>query len=127
MTSLTLIVVGVASILLTALHVFGGGKACARPMLDAPFDRVAKLTLYVCWHYISVHLFAGGIVLVWVGAAPSSAVGLALAALVSSTYLAFAVLFVTIAAGSKEPGAWHKFGQWIPFSAMGIAGVLAAV
>jgi len=127
MSSLTLVIVGVVSVLLTAVHVVGGGKACAKPMLDAKFDRVAKLTLYVCWHYISVHLLASGLVLVWVGATPSGPVGLALAALVCSTYVVFAVLFIAIAAGSKEAGAWHKFGQWIPFSAMGVAGLLAVV
>lgn len=125
MSSTALVVIGTASVLLTLVHVIGGGKACARPMLDADFDRVARLTLYACWHYVTVHLLAGGLALVWIGMSGATPAGQMLAAAISMTYLAFAALFIAIAALSREPGGWLKFGQWIPFTAMGVAGLVA--
>lgn len=121
-----LIALGVVSLALAVVHVIGGGKECARPLLDADLDRIAKLTLYACWHYVSLHLLLGGVALVWIGVAPTP-VGLAIAAVISATWLAFAAVFLVIVPQAGVRGAWFRLGQWMAFLPMGVAGLFTAL
>lgn len=50
-----------ASILteLTALlHIFGGGKSVAKPLLQSALDDEAKYTSYYCWHMATIVMVA---------------------------------------------------------------------
>ena len=42
--------------LTTGVHFFAGGKGCLGPMLAAEFDAVAKRTMHVCWHAVTLDL-----------------------------------------------------------------------
>ena len=121
-----LIALGLLSFGLALVHVLAGGKECARPLLDADLGRIPKLTLYACWHYVSLHLALGGVALVWIGARPVL-MGNAIAAVVASTWLGFAAVFLAIIPRARVRGAWFRLGQWMAFLPMGIAGLAVAL
>jgi len=124
--SIALLVVGALSVALTFVHLVAGGRQCARPMLDAEFDQVAKLTLYVCWHYVTVHLLLGGALLLWAGVEENASLRAA-ALVVSASFLAMAAVFLTVAAKSRRSSAWYDLGQWMIFLPMGVAGILGSL
>ena len=121
-----LIALGVVSLALALVHVLGGGKECARPLLGAELDRIAKLTLYACWHYVSLHLALGGAALVWIGLSPTP-VGRAVAAVIAATWLGFAAVFLAIIPRAGVEGAWFRLGQWMAFLPMGLVGLVASL
>lgn len=137
---------GAATLGTAALHVFAGGKSCAQPMLVADFDRVARQTLHVCWHIVTLHLVLGGAALVWAGLSDSPA-AVAVVRTISTAHLLYGVLFLAVAARSAvaspgdRPGApseqpmgramgWARLrpfvdlGQWIIFLPLGALGWL---
>lgn len=122
--STTLLVLGVISLGLSVVHLGPGGKQCAQPLLEAPLGRVSKLTLYACWHFVSVHLLVGGLALVWIGLAPGP-LGRGIAAALAASWLGIAAIFLVLVATSGVRGGWYRLGQWIAFLPMGIAGLLA--
>lgn len=123
--SIPLLIVGVFCSFLCLVHVVGGGRDCARPMLDASFDPVAKATVYACWHGVSMYLLASGLLLVWVGLDPSAATRLAAQA-IGLSYLCIAALFGVLASTWAIAGGWYKLGQWMAFLPMGIVVLWAA-
>jgi len=36
------------------LHIFGGGKSTAKPLLESSLDDEAKYTNYYCWHIVTI-------------------------------------------------------------------------
>ncbi len=119
----TALVLGTASLWLTVVHVIGGGRAVARPMLAAHFDAVARDTMHVVWHGVSAQLGLAGLALVATGLAPSAGTDTLVRA-VATLYLAYAGLFVAVALASKRPRALIQLGQWIAFLPLGVAGWL---
>lgn len=124
--SIVLVLLGLVSLFLAFVHIVFGGRECARPLLDATIDPIAKLTLYATWHFVTAHLVLGGLALLWFGVFPTPA-GTAVAAVLATTYLVLAGLFIALAARCTVPGAWHKLGQWMVFLPMGVAGLWAVL
>ena len=124
--SVSLVALGIASLGLAAVHVFAGGKQCARPLLAADIERIAKLTLYACWHYVSLHLLVGGLALLWIGLDPTP-LGCGVAAALAVSWLAIAAVFLALIPKAKVRGAWFQLGQWMAFVPMGGLGLWAAL
>jgi hypothetical protein len=48
------------------IHVLAGGRLIARPLLAArDLARVPRLTVYYCWHMVSLLLFGMAVALAW--------------------------------------------------------------
>jgi len=118
------LLLGTASLLLAGLHVIGGGRSVARPMLAASFDAVARDTMHVVWHGVSAQLALAGIGLVATGLAPTAGTETLVRA-VATLYLAYAVLFLWIGLASRRRRALVELGQWMAFLPLGVAGWLA--
>ena len=123
---MTEIVLGAITILLFGVHVTGGEREVARPMLAADYDATARWTMYVCWHAISAHLLIGGITLVWAGLNEGVAADVLVAA-ISTLHLVYAALFLLFAARSRIERGWLKLGQWIAFLPLGVIGWWAVI
>ena len=123
--SRTLLAIGVVSVLVGGLHLVGGGSAVAGPMLAADFDPVARWTMYVCWHYITVHLVAGGVALVWAARMPLDPARRMLARTISLSFAAFTLLFVGVALQSDLDSPLMQLGQWMLFLPLASAGLWA--
>lgn len=53
------LVAGLSAAVVALLHVFLGGPAAARPLLETDkLDKIAKFTLYYCWHLVTIAIFA---------------------------------------------------------------------
>lgn len=118
---------GLATLAVAVLHLVGGGRAVARPMLAANFDPVARETMYVCWHIVTLHLFAGGFALLgaaYVGATDGARV---VVQVVSTLDLAYAALFVGVALRARVPRGLVQLGQWMLFLPLGVLGWYASV
>ncbi len=120
------LVLGAASLALTAVHVVGGGRGVARPMRAARFDAVARDTMYVVWHGVTAQLALAGVALVIVGLSPSAATE-PLVRAVATLYLAYAGIFLAVARASRRPRALLELGQWMAFLPLGVAGWVATL
>ena len=124
--NITALILGIGSLVLAGVHLVAGGIAIARPMLAASFDKVARDTMYVCWHLVSVQLVLAGGLLVYAGFAPDAATD-TLVRVVATLYLAYAGVFVCVALASKRRRALIHLGQWTAFLPLGIAGWLGTL
>jgi len=119
---MTEIGLGIATLLLFAIHMTAGEKQCARPMLAADYDATARWTMYVCWHAVSAQLLLGGAALIWAGLGAPGTVGPALVGAISTLHLVYAVLFLGLAKLSKIERGWLQLGQWMAFLPLGVVG-----
>ena len=106
---------------MTALiHVIAGGKGVARPLLASAADEVVKLTLYACWHLVSVALFLSSIALLGNGAgfynSPETV------AFVSIMWLMFGAVFLVVTLGVAKPRGLFRFPQWALLVPVGLLG-----
>jgi len=106
---------------MTLIHIAVGGRLIARPLLESDLDPLPRLTLYLCWHGITIVL--GGMAalyanaLFWCRRADSAWLASGLAA-------AFFVLgWGYIAAFGLSP---LQLPQWIVFGPMAICGAIGA-
>ena len=113
------------ALLTTGVHIFLGGKTCLAPMLAADFDPVAKRTLYVCWHCITLDLSVSTVVLWMAGLEAHSGWAMA-AAVVSTLNLGYALIFTAFAATASFPKPWTQLPQGFalgPIGGLGLWGV----
>ncbi len=122
-----LFALGSFTLVLVAVHVVGGGRECLRPMLGARFNPVARATMHVVWHAITVQLLLSGALMVAVSLGAWPDAGPVLVGAVSVLHLAYAGLFLAVAAASKLPRAWLALGQWMAFLPLGVLGLVAVV
>ncbi len=111
---------GICSLLICLLHIFGGGKTTARPLLNSTdLGVVAKYTNYYCWHIVTIVLAAMGAMFIWAAAYNDGAE----LAFVSSVFAAaFTLWSFGIVYISK--GKLLHFPQWLLFAPVAILGVI---
>jgi hypothetical protein len=114
---------GASTLVLTVFHVVAGGRGCLQPMLRARFDPVARATMHVCWHAITVQLVLAGLLMVGVSLGAWPQAGPVLVGAVSVLHLAYAGLFLAVAATTRLPRAWLYLGQWMVFLPLGLLGL----
>jgi hypothetical protein len=110
----------------TCAHFFAGGKGCLRPMLAADYDAVAKRTVHVCWHLVTLDLVMTTAVLTLAGLSPESAGWGGAAAVVSALNVGYGLIFFGFAATAPFPKALAALPQGfalVPMGALGLWGV----
>ncbi len=115
---------GVLAALTAAIHLIAGGKEIARPLLESTLTEQVKLTLYACWHLVSVALVLSSVTLLVNGA------GLFVSdwtiAFISVLWLLFGVVFLAVTLLKAKPSGLLRFPQWallIPVGALGLWGI----
>lgn len=103
------------------IHVFVGGRLIAEPLLASGLGTLPRLTLYLCWHGITVILFGMAALvadaLFWRRKADG-------AYLVAGLAAAFVVIgFTLIIAFGLSP---LQLPQWIAFAPMSLAAFVGA-
>ena len=108
----------------TIVHIVGGGKDVVRPLLESSLDDVVKLTLYACWHLVSVSLVLSSLVLLASGGGLVNSPSMV--AFVSTLWLLFGAVFVVVALSIAKPRGLLRLPQWIlllPVGALGLWGL----
>jgi hypothetical protein len=107
---------------ITALiHIVAGGKDVARPLLASSIDEVVKLTLYACWHLVSVALVLSSLALLASGAGLMRAPWMV--AFVSTLWLFFGSVFLVVTLSLAKPQGLLRLPQWILLLPVGILGL----
>lgn len=121
MTNWFVVAAGLLAGLTAFVHVIAGGKDVARPLLASAIDEVVKLTLYACWHLVSVALFLCAFALLGHGAgfyhSPQTV------AFVAIMWLLFGVVFLVVTLVVAKPGGLFRFPQWVLLLPVGVLGL----
>ncbi|WDI32913.1 hypothetical protein PUV54_06840 [Hyphococcus flavus] len=107
------------AVTMTLVHFFIGGRLIARPLLESDLETLARMTLYLCWHGITIVL--AGMALLYADALfwrkdPNSA---RLASGLAAAF--FFLIWFVIAAFGLGP---LQLPQWIVFAPMAVFGAL---
>ena len=112
---------GLLSLSLCLLHVFGGGKVAARPLLGTnDLNSVAKYTNYYCWHIVTIVIAGLGVMFLfaaYVESARELAVAASLFALLFSLWNIGLYFWVR-----KKFRHWYDLAQWLFFLPIWILG-----
>lgn len=100
----------IVSFSICLLHIFGGGKIAARPLLNSSMGKVSKYTNYYCWHLVTITLVAIGAMFLW---AAEHQGGIELAFMATGLCFAFMVWSFGIVALNKW--RFFDFPQWLLF------------
>lgn len=121
MTRLSLAAALLLAMAMTLIHVFIGGRLIAGPLLESELETLPRLTLYLCWHGITVILAGMALLcadaLYWRRKADSAYVVAMLAA-------AFAVIGGALIA--RFDLSLLTLPQWIVFAPMSAAAFAGA-
>lgn len=107
------------SALTCGIHVVIGGRAAARPLLEAPLDRDVKFTNYYCWHAVTITIAALAAAFAYSSGAGA---GTDLALLATGIALLFALLSLAMIARFRLPPI--QFGQWLLFLVIALLGLI---
>jgi hypothetical protein len=111
---------GVASLAVFATHTFVGGRLFARPLLAADgLHRVVRLTLYYCWHLVTLMLAVMSAAFLFAG---WFAQHVALAA--AFTMLAAGCSAVSLAIIVHHRAPLLRMPQWAFFAVVALLGVI---
>jgi hypothetical protein len=121
MTNWFVLSAGILAGMTALIHVIAGGKDVARPLLASAFDEVVKLTLYACWHLVSVALFLSSIALLGNGAGFYDSPEMV--AFVSIMWLMFGAVFLVVTLGIAKPRGLLRFPQWAVLVPVGLLGL----
>lgn len=114
----------------TALvHVFAGGPSVAAPLLDSAIAEVPRLTMYACWHLVSVALAGSGLALLAAARPAAAAQSRALVGFIAALWLGFGLVILAVALQQPGSGWLWKMPQWVillPVGLLGFAGLRRA-
>lgn len=105
-----------------AIHIIAGGKEIARPLLASGLNEAVKLTMYACWHLVSVALVLSALALLAVGAGMVGPSRL-MVAFISVLWLLFGGVFLVVSLGLARPRGLFRFPQWALLFPVGILGL----
>lgn len=114
--NLPIFLAGLGAGFITLGHFTVGSKQYLKPMLQAPFDEVAKKIIHCVFHYISSFLILSAIFLLLIGAGyNNNADSSWLVKFIAINFGMFAVVQIMIAATSGIKNAIFKLFQWTLF------------
>lgn len=113
---------GAVAAITAAIHVVAGGKEIARPLLASGLDETVKLTMYACWHLVSVVLVLSSLALLANGAGVMGPSRFTVA-FISVSWLLFGVVFLVVTLGVARPPGFFRFSQWVFLLPVGILGL----
>ncbi len=103
---------GILGAAITAVHLVLGQITIVEPMLDASFDDVAKQTLLVCWHIVSVDLVLTAAGLIAAGVQPEKyATTMLFPAFLGLHYLLWGGVFLVVGVATSLPLGVGAMGQ----------------
>lgn len=95
------LVAGTLSVIVTALHVFGGGPEIHDPLLAHDLPDFLKAFVSILWHFVTLVLFTNSVALLYAARNQRHAAPLVL--IVCAQYLLFVALFLFY--------GWHRLGN----------------
>ena len=110
---------GIYAGFVACVHIFAGGKTVLAPTVGATFDGVAKETMRVCWHLVSINLVGFSCALIWMGA--TSTVKPVVTGLIAAHFLLYGLAFIVVALRSPLERALLELPQWVLLTPLGIA------
>jgi hypothetical protein len=121
MTNWPILSAGLLASATALVHIFLGGKDVARPLLRSSVDEVVKLTLYACWHLVSVALVLSSLVLLVNGFGFYLSAGMV--AFVSALWIIFGGVFLVVTLCVAQPRGIFRFPQWALLVPVGLLGL----
>ena len=116
---------GILASITAVAHIVAGGRDIARPLLESALDLEVKMTLYACWHLVSVSLVASSLVILAEGlgfiAYPP------VVSYVSAIWILYAVTFLVVTLRVSKPPGLLRLPQWtllLPVGLLGLLGVM---
>lgn len=106
-----------------ALHLVAGGRDIARPLIASALNEEVKLTMYACWHLVSVSLVMSALTLLATGIGLLDAASRPLVLFISVLWLLFGVVFLVISLGMARPSGLFRFRQWVLLIPVGVLGI----
>jgi len=112
---------GLAALFVCVLHIFGGGKISARPLLESSdLKPVAKYTNYYCWHLVTINIAALGVMFM-VAAFVESAIEIAWAATIIAGLYSIWNVILYVWKRDKFRN-WYALPQWLLFLPVAVLG-----
>ncbi len=111
------------------IHLISGQSGIIKPFLQCDLDAMPKAVLHVCWHMVTVVLFASAIALLYFGVNPISMGSNAIALFIGGQFVAYAILFLVFAFIGNWSKKLFRLPQWtllLPIGVLSIIGSLAA-
>lgn len=117
-----IILSGVLAACTAAVHIFSGERDVARPLLASDLGETLKLTLYACWHLVSVALVLSSLALLadGIGAIGPSKL---MVGFICVSWLLFGMVFVFVTLGIAKPRGLFRFPQWVLLLPVGVFGL----
>lgn len=113
---------GSLAAIVTAMHIFGGGPAVARPLLQAKdIEPTAKYVNYYCWHLVTINLVVMSALFSW-SAFSNKTIELAIAgSVLAALYALWGTILPRIVGQSylQMPQGWF----FVPIAVTGFMGV----
>ncbi|MEO9460461.1 MAG: hypothetical protein ABJE63_03110 [Lentilitoribacter sp.] len=125
MINKTIAIAGVLSLVLTAIHVFGGGADVHGPILASGLDNILKGFSSVVWHAVTANLLLCSFMLLY--ASYNKAIQTPFTLIVIAHFLAYAGLFIFY--GLSRFDTLFVMMPWIAFlfiSAVATIGIIRA-
>lgn len=116
---------GVLAAITALVHIVVGGKQVARPLLGSQLDSDVKLTMYACWHLVSISLVLSSTALLACGTGLLTSPELV--AFICASWLLFGAVFLVVTLVVAKPGGLFRFPQWtllIPVGLLGLGGIV---
>jgi hypothetical protein len=111
---------GVLAAIAAVIHIAAGGSEVARPLLESSVDQVVKLTMYACWHLVSVALVLSALALLASGSALVDSP--LMVAYISTLWLLFGLVFLVVTLGMAKPRGLFRLPQWVLLVPVGVLG-----
>jgi hypothetical protein len=102
---------GLLSLILTVIHIVGGGADVHEPILASELDNILKGYSSVIWHGVTANLFLCSAILFYASISKPNLP--TLTSIVIVQYLAYAVIFIFY--GTTRFGSIMIMPQWIAF------------
>jgi uncharacterized membrane protein YjjP (DUF1212 family) len=103
-----------------ALHVFGGGRQAARPLLaTTELDHVAKFTNYYCWHLVTIAIALMAAAFAFASRPEANADPAIFASATAVTFALWSIVMIV-----RYRLSPLQFGQWALFLPAGLLGAV---
>ncbi|WP_327250550.1 hypothetical protein [Streptomyces sp. NBC_01244] len=117
---------GITALGVAAVHIIGGGRDVARPLLSSGLADEPKRVLHAVWHMVSVDLVLSGLALLYLARTDGATPGTGLVAwFVAAHFIAYAATFLVVTLSVGWPRPLLRLPQWIlllPVAVLAAAG-----
>ncbi|HLM42549.1 MAG TPA: hypothetical protein VK458_01725 [Myxococcaceae bacterium] len=116
---------GLLCLITSFVHVVAGHFDPVVPFLRTELEATAKATLHVCWHMVTVTLFASSLALLGIGLSPGISGAALLATFISGLYFLYRLVFLIIGARRFR---WNllRLPQWLLLLPVGVLAAIGA-